>query len=68
MALHEDRGRRYQTASELAADVERHRRGEAVVAAPPGTSYHVLHVRGPQPPRRRILAFFRLKIHTDNRS
>ncbi len=38
-ALDKDRGRRYGTASDLAADVRRHLAGEAVLAAPPGTLY-----------------------------
>jgi tetratricopeptide (TPR) repeat protein len=37
-ALEKDRARRYQTASELAADLERHLRHEPVVAGPPGAA------------------------------
>ena len=40
-ALDKDRSRRYVTASEFAADVERHRRGEAVEAGPPGAAYRL---------------------------
>src|SRR6185369_10744094 len=40
-ALEKDRRRRYETASGLAADVERHLAGEAVTAVPPSTSYRV---------------------------
>jgi WD40 repeat protein/tRNA A-37 threonylcarbamoyl transferase component Bud32 len=39
--LEKDRSRRYGTASDLAADVQRHRTGDAVVAAPPGRAYRV---------------------------
>jgi len=38
-ALEKDRTRRYETANELAVDVERHLRDEPVVAGPPGTVY-----------------------------
>ncbi len=38
-ALDKDRARRYESPSQLAADVQRHLSGEAVVAAPPRTSY-----------------------------
>ena len=38
-ALEKERARRYETASELAADIERHLRHEPVVAGPPGTLY-----------------------------
>ena len=38
-ALEKDRTRRYETASGLARDVERHLRHEPVVAGPPSTSY-----------------------------
>ncbi|MEM9378321.1 MAG: serine/threonine-protein kinase [Planctomycetota bacterium] len=40
-ALAKDRGRRYQTASELSADVSRHLRGEPVVARPPSRLYRM---------------------------
>jgi len=40
-ALEKDRARRYQTASELAADLERHLRHEPVVAGPPGAAYRL---------------------------
>ncbi|MGB3969072.1 MAG: serine/threonine-protein kinase, partial [Planctomycetota bacterium] len=40
-ALEKDRARRYETANGLAADVQRHLRGEAVVAAPPGAGYRL---------------------------
>ena len=40
-ALEKDRARRYETASDLAADVLRHLRGEAVVAAPPSAGYRL---------------------------
>ncbi|MCW5775696.1 MAG: protein kinase [Phycisphaeraceae bacterium] len=38
-ALEKDRRRRYETASDLAADVRRHLAGEPVVAAPPSAAY-----------------------------
>jgi tetratricopeptide (TPR) repeat protein len=38
-ALEKDRTRRYQSAGELAADIERHLRHEPVLAGPPGVSY-----------------------------
>lgn len=38
-ALSVDRSRRYATASELGADLQRHLRGEAVVARPPTVTY-----------------------------
>ncbi len=38
-ALEKDRARRYESANSLAADIQRHLAGEAVVAAPPGASY-----------------------------
>jgi len=38
-ALEKDRTRRYASASELAADIVRHREGVPVVAGPPSTSY-----------------------------
>ncbi len=41
MALEKDRLRRYASASELAADVERSSRDEPVVAGPPSASYRV---------------------------
>ncbi len=37
--LEKDRSRRYETASALAADLDRHLRGEAVAAAPPSAKY-----------------------------
>ncbi len=40
-ALEKDRTRRYQTATDFAADVERHLAGEAVLAAPPSRAYRV---------------------------
>jgi len=40
-ALEKDRARRYETPSGLAADLRRHLDGEAVLAAPPSTSYRV---------------------------
>ena len=40
-ALEKDRGRRYQTPRELAADLERFLRSEPVTAGPPSTSYRV---------------------------
>jgi len=40
-ALEKDRRRRYAAASELAADLQRHRAHEAVLARPPSTSYQV---------------------------
>jgi serine/threonine protein kinase/tetratricopeptide (TPR) repeat protein len=40
-AIEKDRARRYATANDLAADVARFRRGEAVDAAPPSTSYRL---------------------------
>jgi serine/threonine protein kinase/formylglycine-generating enzyme required for sulfatase activity len=40
-ALEKDRGRRYETASGLAADIRRHLAGETVVAAPPSASYRL---------------------------
>jgi serine/threonine protein kinase/tetratricopeptide (TPR) repeat protein len=40
-ALEKDRQRRYDTASSLAQDIERHLRGEAIVAAPPSAAYRV---------------------------
>jgi serine/threonine protein kinase/Tfp pilus assembly protein PilF len=38
-ALERDRGRRYGSVSELAIDLERHRRHEPVLANPPSTAY-----------------------------
>jgi serine/threonine protein kinase len=38
-ALDKDRARRYETANELAHDLERHLRGEPVVAGPPSNIY-----------------------------
>ena len=40
-ALEKDRGRRYETANGLAADVQRYLNGEAVHAAPPGAGYRL---------------------------
>jgi len=40
-ALEKDRTRRYESASGLAADVQRHLMQEPVIAAPPGTAYKV---------------------------
>ena len=40
-ALEKDRTRRYATAAELAADIERYLRHEPVSAGPPGTAYRV---------------------------
>jgi serine/threonine protein kinase/tetratricopeptide (TPR) repeat protein len=40
-ALEKDRNRRYATAGEFAADVERFLRGEAVVARPPSVAYRL---------------------------
>ena len=39
--LEKDRARRYETASNLAQDIERHLHHEPVTAAAPGTSYRV---------------------------
>lgn len=39
--LEKDRARRYGTATDLAADVQRHLAGEPVVAAPPGLRYRI---------------------------
>ncbi len=38
-AMEKDRTRRYQTANDLAADIERHLRNEPVLAGPPGAAY-----------------------------
>jgi eukaryotic-like serine/threonine-protein kinase len=40
-ALEKDRNRRYETATALAADIQRHLTGEPVVAAPPGRLYRM---------------------------
>jgi hypothetical protein len=40
-ALEKDRARRYESASELASDVERHLRHEAVAAGPPSAAYRL---------------------------
>ncbi len=40
-ALDKDRARRYDTPNQLAADVQRHLAGEAVVAAPPSAAYRL---------------------------
>ena len=40
-ALEKDRGRRYPTASALAADLERHRNHDPVMAGPPSRAYRV---------------------------
>ncbi len=39
--LEKDRGRRYETANGLAADIQRYLSGEAVVAAPPSATYRI---------------------------
>jgi hypothetical protein len=39
--LEKDRTRRYETANELAADIERHLRDQPVVAGPPSTGYRL---------------------------
>ncbi len=39
--LEKERGRRYETASELAADIERHMRDEIVLAGPPSATYRM---------------------------
>jgi serine/threonine protein kinase len=39
--LEKERGRRYETANDLARDVERHLAGEAVLAAPPAIAYRL---------------------------
>jgi len=39
--LEKERGRRYETASELAADLERHLDGEPVLASPPSSVYRL---------------------------
>jgi len=43
-ALEKERGRRYATANEFAADVERHLHDEPVVARPPTTAYVLLQL------------------------
>jgi serine/threonine protein kinase/Flp pilus assembly protein TadD len=40
-ALEKDRNRRYESASSMAADVERYLRDEAVLACPPSTAYRL---------------------------
>jgi serine/threonine protein kinase len=40
-AMEKERSRRYASASELAADIERHLRDEPVTASPPGAAYRV---------------------------
>ncbi len=40
-AMHKDRGERYQSASELAADIERHLKDEPVSAGPPTMAYRL---------------------------
>ncbi|MHC4621351.1 MAG: protein kinase domain-containing protein, partial [Planctomycetota bacterium] len=40
-ALEKDRTRRYETANELAMDIERHLRDEPVAAGPPSTTYRL---------------------------
>jgi tetratricopeptide (TPR) repeat protein len=40
-AMEKDRARRYASASELAADVERHLRNEPVIAGPPSAAYQL---------------------------
>jgi tRNA A-37 threonylcarbamoyl transferase component Bud32 len=52
-ALEKDRARRYQTASDFAADIERHLRGEPVSAAPPSAAYRLRKLV-----RRHKAAFF----------
>ena len=39
--LEKDRSRRYESATGLAADIERHLKNEPVLASPPGTGYRV---------------------------
>lgn len=39
--LEKDRGRRYESASSLAADIERHQRDEPVLAGPPSARYRL---------------------------
>jgi len=41
LAMEKERSRRYQSASELALDIERHLRDEPVVAGPPSTAYRL---------------------------
>ncbi|MFH1278489.1 MAG: serine/threonine-protein kinase [Candidatus Eisenbacteria bacterium] len=41
-AMEKDRSRRYQSASELALDIERYLRDEPVVAGPPRTTYRLM--------------------------
>src|SRR5205823_6059129 len=45
-AIDKSRGRRYETAHDLAADVERHLAGDAILAAPPSTAYRLRKVIG----------------------
>ena len=40
-ALEKERSRRYETANSLAMDMRRYLSGEAVLAAPPSTSYRI---------------------------
>ena len=40
-AIEKDRTRRYQSASELEADIRRHLNDEAVIASPPGAMYRI---------------------------
>ena len=40
-ALEKDRARRYQSPSDLAADISRHLKNEPVVASPPGRAYRI---------------------------
>lgn len=40
-AIERDKGRRYQSASELGADIRRHLRDEPIVARPPSTAYQL---------------------------
>lgn len=40
-SLDKDRARRYETANQLAADVQRHLTGEPVLAAPPSAAYRL---------------------------
>ncbi len=40
-ALEKDRARRYESAADLAQDIERHLRNEPIEASPPGTAYRL---------------------------
>ena len=48
-ALEKDRDRRYASANELAADIERHLRNEPVLAGPPSGRYRLAQVRAATP-------------------